>query len=337
MNTLRTAAALAATTFIAAASTGCSGLSQSLPSAGAPQAAAAQTAAARAANVPFSKRTKSWISRDAKSASQLLYVANDFASTGSTVNIYAWPSQTQLGQLTGFEDLTGLCTDKKGDVYVLDAERNLATEYARASVVPIASLSVSNPEGCAVDFKTGNLAITSLIGSSAGSLLVFSHARGTPKAYSGANIYEYFFPAYDDAGNLFVDGFPVSGNAVLAELPSGGSALEAVSMNQTVEFPGGLQWDGKYLAIGDQYQNAIYQLSISGTTATLAGTTSLGDANYMFDFDVTNVAKGEQGNAVVAASPNNASVSAWSYPAGGQPTQSFSGLNYPEGVAITGK
>jgi hypothetical protein len=333
MRKLHIAAATAAATLIAGTLAGCSGVSQSLPLVGGPQSAAAQPPL----RAQSSKRVKSWISPDAKSASQLLYVADDFGPSGSVVNVYAWPSLTQFGVMTGFQDVEGLCTDKKGDVYVLDSESNRVTEYPHGGLVPIVSLSAANAEGCSVDPKTGNLAVTTLIGTSGGNVSIFSHGRGTPKSYTGADLYEYSFPAYDDAGDLFVDGFPIQGGVILAELPSGGSALEAISMNQTVEEPGGLQWDGKYLAIGDQYQNVIYQLAISGTSATSVGSTSLGGADYIFDFAVTGIAKGQQGNGVVAGSFGNGSVFGWSYPGGGQPAQSLSGLSYPEGVAISGK
>src|SRR6202034_3377504 len=75
--------------------------------------------------------------------------------------------------------------------------------------------------------------------------------------------YEFYFCGYDDEGNLFVDGLsaPGTGHFALAELPKGGSALKTITPNQYIGWPGGVQWDGKHVAIGDQITPVIYQFS----------------------------------------------------------------------------
>jgi hypothetical protein len=45
-----------------------------------------------------------------------------------------------------------------------------------------------------------------------------------------------------------------------------------------VEFPGSVQWDGKYLAVTDQGADAIYRYTVSGANATLKGTVLLSGA-----------------------------------------------------------
>ena len=64
-------------------------------------------------------------------------------------------------------------------------------------------------------------------------------------------------------------------------------------MDQYVVFPGGVQWDGKHLAIGNQFTD-IYEFAISGHHATTVGTTELGSgAMYVKQFWI-------QGQTVIA-------------------------------------
>jgi hypothetical protein len=86
---------------------------------------------------------------------------------------------------------------------------------------------------------------------------------------------EAFFEGDDDRGNRFLDGFNGSGAFGLVELPKGSSRFEPIATSNTVEFPGAMQWDGKYLTVGDQEVGVIYQYAVSGTTATLEGSVSL--------------------------------------------------------------
>lgn len=48
--------------------------------------------------------------------------------------------------------------------------------------------------------------------------------------------------AYDNAGNLFVDGLYGNGYFRMAELPKGSSAFTTLSLNARV-FAGAIQWD----------------------------------------------------------------------------------------------
>jgi hypothetical protein len=58
-----------------------------------------------------------------------------------------------------------------------------------------------------------------------------------------------------------------AGRARLIELPKGGSTCETITLSQSVEYPGGIQWYGKYLAVGDQEAHVIYHFAIHGTSA----------------------------------------------------------------------
>jgi hypothetical protein len=343
-STLRAAAGFAVATLFAQALAGCSGTSPSLPAASAPAAAgpSAPTNSALTFSRPFhlhhvrvgaSRSRKSWIRPEAKTASELFYVSDAFEDV---VHIYSWPSLTQLGTITGIGEPVGLCVDKSGDVYVADYADSQVDEYQHGSVVRIATLTADYaPVGCSVDMKTGSLAVGTYgsdSGSPIGGVLIYAHGRGTPTSYTAANLDQVYFPAYDNSGNLFADGYAGSAPG-LAELPNGGSKFEQITINQTIVEPSGLQYDGQYLAIGDAYDNTIYQLTVSGTNATKVGSTSLTDAAF-FQFWVTATTKG-QGNQVAATGDGSADV--WNYPAGGNPTNSVTGFDYPVGVTISQK
>lgn len=334
LSTTPAAAVIAGWALAAALLTCCNGglPSSSLPPEVPPQAHAAPGTDAARPNAVQSR--KSWLSADAKAAKALLYVAS-----GSTVDVYAWPALDQVGSLTGFQSPGGMCVDKRGDVYVTDITTLTISEYPHDGLTPIARLTdaYGSPEGCSVDPKTGNLAVSTAVTSSGlGNVLVFTHARGMPKAYSTADVGLDVVPAYDPNGNLFVDGYDAS-IAGLAELPSGGGTFESITLDQTIDDPTGLDWDGKYLAIADASTGTIYQLSVSGTTATVAGSTSLTDGRYLDQFWVTGISKNIQGDEVVGASYGYDSVDVWSYPSGGQPSASISGLSEPAGVVISAK
>ncbi len=82
--------------------------------------------------------------------------------------------------------------------------------------------------------------------------------------------------AYDDKGNLFVDGSgPSSSGFAFAELPKGAHSLKDVALDQPIAFGGGVAWDGAHVTVGDQSTNTLYRFDISGTSGTKVGATRL--------------------------------------------------------------
>ena len=69
-----------------------------------------------------------------------------------------------VGTLYGFRDPTGLCVDRANDVYVMDFDEQVAIEFAHGATTPIKILhdTVGYPYGCAVDSKTGDVAVVNL-------------------------------------------------------------------------------------------------------------------------------------------------------------------------------
>jgi hypothetical protein len=349
MKSISNAARCALGVGVAAILAGCSSGSQALAPA-APPASLSQSGMAREVAqhhpswvVPrFTRSTanarRSGILRSAKSKAALLYVAYSGA-----VNLYSWPALGSLGTLTEYGQVYGICSDAKGDVYIPDDEAGKIYEYAHGGKKAIKTLddSYGEAQACSVDPVTGNLAVTNFVGpgSAAGNLLVYPGASGSPTMYTASGFDLYFFPAYDDKGNVFVNGNSGVGSAtgLLAELPKGGSSLESITMNQTIGFVGGLMWDGKYLAYGDQINNVIYQFTVSGTQATEEGATTLDDSDDVFQFWVTGIKKGRQGTEIAAADYGSGAAEVYDYPGGENDIASVTGLDGPEGVTISRK
>jgi hypothetical protein len=246
----------------------------------------------------------------------------------------------------------GICVDNKNDIWVVNnsprgSKPYSVVEYKHGGKMPIATLSEivlnSSAIGCSVDPTTGNLAVTSYgYGSSGGgSVQIFAHAKGTPTVYTDSEIAHFNFCGYDPKGNLYADGTDAGQDEFyFAELPKGKKAFKNITLTGgRIGYPGMVQWDGKYVAVGDQgvegpYPNAIYQTT--GAGGKIVHETPL-DANEYEDI----IGFWIQGSTVIG--PNNpehsnydmGSVGFYKYPAGGKPTKVLTkGFSAPQGSAI---
>ncbi|HZY97280.1 MAG TPA: hypothetical protein VFE35_09265 [Candidatus Cybelea sp.] len=290
----------------------------------------------------------SWILPEAKN-NDLLYVSDLIAQV---VDIYTYRQRHKLvGQLTGFFNPEGLCVDKVGDVWVTNDTSlgvHQITEYAHGSTTPIQTLNDPDgrANGCSVDPKTGNLAVTDFWGPTEqiGNVAVWTHASGSPSFYSNPNIYYYYYCAYDEKGNLFVDGETQGSVFGLGELPKGGNMLNFISVNQTIYLPGGIQWDGKYLAVGDQvavkhnFTSTIYQFAITGSVGTEVGTMVLTGSSQVAQFWLPRVDSGPKhryATKLIGPNQNGADTLIWDYPGGGNPIGMISGETSPIGATVS--
>jgi hypothetical protein len=293
-------------------------------------------------------RGGSWMLPDAKK-SDLLYVSDLLAQV---VDIYDYGHGYKLvGQLTGFFNPEGLCVDKKGNVYVTnDTSEGVyqITEYAHGSTTALRT--INDPDGrangCSIDPTTGNLAVADFWGKSEtiGNVAVFPKASGEPTSYSISNIYYDYYCAYDDSGNLFVDGETEGSVFGLGELPKGGKALSFINIDETIYLPGGVQWDGKYLAVGDQvavkhnFTSTIYQFSISGSQATTVNTMVLTDSSQVAQFWIPRIhdgAKREYGDRLIAPNQDGKDTLFYDYPSGSDPYATISGETDPIGATLS--
>jgi hypothetical protein len=280
------------------------------------------------AGIVHPDHTKSWMAPDAKK-DNLLYLTDEEADD---VYVYSWPRGELKGTLTGFDAPNGECVDKAGEVFVANEDKSQILEYAHGGTSPIKTLSDPGqyPVGCSVDPTTGNLAVTNIDTPKGGpgNVAIYTDAHGSPTAYTAAIFYYYFFCGYDNDGNLYVDGTDTGNTFEFAELLSGGSSFTTVTLNQSIEFPGGVQWDGNHVAVGDQEEPYIYEFTISGSTGTKVGATPLNDTNDVAQF-------WKQGLKVVAPDFLNSEVQIFRYPAGGMATKTIPNISTPIGSVVS--
>jgi NHL repeat len=279
---------------------------------------------------------KSWMST-AAAAKPLLYVSDIGAED---VDVLSYPGGKQVGTLTGFNEPAGICTDRKGDVFIADGGNNSIVEYTHGGTTPIATLqggSPGTPLGCSVDPKSGNLAVTNFTANPGqfGSVMIYTKASGAPQQSNA--LYHTYYCAYDDGGNLYVDGFDNSGRVALVEFAQGQSPLTHIALDMNSGWAGGLAWNGKHLLmedpIADKFvpsrpRNAIYVLTIASGIATLEQTMPLGGGVDVSEFAV-------RGKTAIAADASNEDVGYYPFPQGGNPTKTFTEFYEPLGVAIS--
>lgn len=275
------------------------------------------------------KRGASWMVPDAKS-SDLLYIADDGTND---VYAYAYPHIKLKGALTGFVEPYGECVDNVGDVFIADMGASDIVEYAHGGTSPIAVLSDPGyvPVACSVDPTSGTLAVTNDQKESGGqgTVVIYKHAKGRPKAYyTDPVMAEVGYCDYDNKGDLFVDGLASGGAFRFAEIPAGSTSFRNITLSQPIGSPGGVQWDGRHIAVGDRVINVIYEFIIKGKKGTEVGTTPLIGATEVDDFwiDRPNVIGPDFGAK---------DVGIWPYPSGGSPKKTIAGLTQPVGAVIS--
>ena len=182
---------------------------------------------------------------------------------------FSYPAGKYLGWL---EDYSGgapynMCADRLGHVFVISGDGSgfSVLVYDQDGRGPRVLRDRPNtwPSGCAVDPKTEDLAVANTAQEKrSGNVVIFSHARGTPKTYRAPNLFDYAFCGYDDAGNLYVDGTNKSGAFELDERAVGSEHFGSIALDRTIRKAGPIQWDGHHLAVGygDKYGAAVLRV-----------------------------------------------------------------------------
>jgi hypothetical protein len=276
------------------------------------------------------------------SRGNLLYVS-DLGT--DDVDVFSYPGGKQIGTLTGFSTPEGMCINKKSDVWIASTSNYQMVEYAHGGTSPIATLTQNNElvADCSIDQSTGDLAVSSICYVnnyhgciSPGSIAIYKKAKGNPMIFTDPSIELMYFCGYDDKGNLFVDGLsPNIFGFEFAELPKGSGTFTNITLNRVVYFPGGVKWDGKYVALGDQnaggnQTSSIHQVAVSGANGAVVSTTRLAGAEDVAGFWIqsSNVIAGDNGK-------EGGLVQFWPYPVGGSPSKTITGLSLPGGTAVS--
>jgi hypothetical protein len=255
------------------------------------------------------------------------YISNFYSSD---VLQFDFPkSDVSTATISGVSEPQGECAQNGNKAFwVVASESDEIEEFAYRGSSPIVTLSESAGEaaGCTIDPKTDDMAVTIL---GAGDVVIFTDTKGTGTTVADGLASSYF-PTYDNKGDLFVDGITQSDTYGVVEMASGKSSFKAVTLPNTIEFPGGMQWDGKYVTLGDQEAHAIYQYTISADVAKLEGTVALDGTS---DCVQTWIAK----KLVYCPDAGNENATVFAYPAGGSAIATLSGsFDLPIGaVSIT--
>jgi hypothetical protein len=270
---------------------------------------------------------RGWMSPATKKGT-LLYVSNS-SSSDAYVAVYTYPKLRLVGKLTGFTSPEGECADAAGDVWIADFFSGNIVEYAHGGTTPIATLSEPGayPFGCSVDPTSGNLAVTNLISD---TVVVYPHASGSPTPYSGSRFASVFYCAYDAAGNLFVDGIGPASAFEFAELPKNANSIKYVLLDHPFDDPGGVAWDGTYVAITDPgiSPSVAYRFKITGRHGREISSAVLGGSQHVYEFSIV-------GRSIVGADTGALDVGIWRYPRGGSVKKEITGFGYPGGTAVS--
>lgn len=269
---------------------------------------------------------------DAKS-DDLMYVL--FAKA-TRLHFFSFPRGKHVGTIKGLSDPGGLCTDRAGNVFVTDAGTQHIVEYQQGGSTPIRRIRDNGygPNGCAINPRNGDLAVANycagareVSGECAGghpvAVTVFKRAGGAPHVYSNAAFEHFFFCGYDPHGNLFVDGLGNSGKHLLGELSDGGAKLKVIRV-KGMGYPGGVQWDGKYITVGNYQAGIINRYVIVGSVGVIVGSTTLDGGAGTLQYWI--------GHGAVFGATNIYSkghiLTSWKYPAGGAATKTYHIAHY---------
>jgi hypothetical protein len=285
------------------------------------------------------ERSGSWMLSEAKSE-DLLYVSSSSGVSG-IVRVYSYPHGRRIGTLTSLTYANGECVDPAGDVFIIESSGSASAgstvyEYAHGGSTPIATLADPGAGfGCAVDSTTGNLAVANTTDPSNpnhgyGDVAIYAGAQGRPTMYRDPDLSTFWYCGYDDQGNLYLSVSQDAGReAQLVRLATGSSSFEPISLNQVLYtgqlgflFVPSVQWDGEHITVSSASKSAddgytgvisVYRLSISGSAATIIGTTKLESEK--------DIQRGEswiQGKNIIGIDQYHGdNVSSWPYPSGG--------------------
>lgn len=280
---------------------------------------------------------KSWMGRGS-SKQDLLYVSSE---DRGVAYVYSYPQRQLVGTLLNLSGAAGECSDSIGNVFITTnnpSGSGTIYEYAHGGTSPIEVLAdPGEPNGCAVDPKTGDLAVANPRDESnpyysyRGDLAVYTQAQGSPKMYYSHDpaIAGFDFCGYDDNGNLYLsagDEYHID-NPLFVRLPDGGTSFRPIALDVTLYNDQGgssVQWDGRHMTVSSSKNRQpmlIYRLRISGDSAKAISTTKLSSAKNLYNGQLWI-----QGDTVIGLGPYKRGYQDaffWPYPAGGRHGQSI--------------
>jgi hypothetical protein len=259
------------------------------------------------------------------------YIISDY---GTYASIFDYPKGTkQIGSINdvGGQGCSNVLYGYGKKTFWIMAGTDDMNEYSVPDkfIRSLDAPSGANPSSCAMD-TSGDLAVGILYGSDPGYIIIYKNATGKGQAIPTPLSREYF-DGYDNQGNLFFDGFTSSYAFQLDEIAKGSTQVQQISTSNTVQFPGSVQWDGKYLVVTDQVALDMYRYTVTGTKAKLVDTIPLTGSG---DCAQTWIATG----VVYCADASNDNGAVYPYPKGGKAIATFKGnFDLPLGTVAAEK
>lgn len=252
---------------------------------------------------------------------ELVYISDYLANA---VYVFSYKSHALVQTLLKLHAPKGLCSNRGGLVWVANSARSELVEYAPGSKKPVLTLKdPGEPSACSVDPLTGDLAV-----ANREDIAIYPSAQYPPKLYTDHAISDFAFCGYDRSGNLFVDGLTVS-FFELAELRKGHQRFTNLALNGgAIAAPGPVQWDGKYVTVGDAKFSLIYRISVSGSQAKILAHTRIYGTDGLIQYWIA-------GHDVIGPEGNTGEVGFWTYPGGRYAAPLIQGLDFPYGATIS--
>ncbi|MGA7355741.1 MAG: NHL repeat-containing protein [Candidatus Cybelea sp.] len=206
----------------------------------------------------------------------------------------------QTAQLTGFSEPQGLALDAAGNLYVADTSNSRIQVYAAGFKGTPTTINDPGefPASVTIDSK-GNLGVANILTTSdgPGSVSFFNNGGTLLTTLSNANFAKVIFDAFDDKGNLYIDGTNASGAFVAGEVVGGvsGKAITILATGNSVGYPGGIAISSRHKIVLDDQQNLTiftYNAPVKGSLGMPIATTPLTGAGDPISFAFTRTNRG---------------------------------------------
>jgi DNA-binding beta-propeller fold protein YncE len=262
----------------------------------------------------------------------LLYAA-DFLSNAVFVFDYKPNALKFVGYIALGSTPTAECVDKYQNVWVV-MQSELLLEFAHGGTTPIATIGTPGftPSGCSSDPTTGSLAVTVQVLGGLGAVLIYKNGKGKPVEHDDSQ-YQLVDCAYDNRGNLYTDRAVIGMDLSLGLLPKGGSTFQYVTTNQKLDAPGAMQWNGKYLVVGDQDTNVVYRFTIGPSGGSVVDSMTLDQTKRIGGFFIDR-------NRIVAPTAyteelGGGLLSLYHYPQGGKRISTAHNMSLPVAAVVS--
>jgi hypothetical protein len=278
--------------------------------------------------IAAAKPEKAWIAPNA-AAGDLLYAA-DYLSDAVFIFNYTPNSMKFAGYVPLGSAPVAECVDKAQNVWVVTDSR-LLLEFAHGGTSPISSIGVSahSAFGCSVDPTTGDLAVAVETNEIKGAVFIYKHAKGKPVEHDDpANLVADC--AYDNRGNLYADRWVDVSDLTIDVLPKGKSTFAYVTTDQTVDVPGAMQANGKYVVVGDEDLGVAYRFIVTPSRATTVDSITLDQETRLGGFFIDR-------NRIVAMGGDSGGglLSLYRYPQGGERIRTAHNMGQPVAAAVS--